>query len=265
MILRAEGAGWDVAGRTILSHVDVSVAGGEIVGLIGPNGAGKSTLLRMLAGLLRPTRGRILLDGADLSTLNRRSIAQRLAFVEQAATSDQDPTVADVLELGRTPHRRLWASSSRRDREIVERIAYETDLAGLLGARYSTLSGGERQRVQIARGFVQEPELLLLDEPTNHLDIKYQLGLLDLVTRHVRQTAAAAVIAVHDLNLAAMYCDRIVVLSDDGVVSEGSPEATITEQMMSEVFDVDARVGQDDGVWVRLRPAHDAPPPVSGA
>lgn len=252
MILQAEGIGWAVGSKAILHDIDLAVSAGEVVGLIGPNGSGKTSLLRLLAGLRRPSRGTVSLAGSRLDDLPRRTIAQRVAFVEQAAVTDQNPTVADVLELGRTPHRRTWAFGSARDRKIIETVAQETEIDEMLGERYGALSGGERQRVQIARAFVQEPEVMILDEPTNHLDIKYQLSLLELVSTHVRDTDASAVIALHDLNLATMFCDRIVVLAGGRVVGEGAPADTITEKILDEVFGVQARIVDDDGVWVRV-------------
>ena len=223
MILQARDLGWDVGRRTVLDGVDMSVSHGEVVGLIGPNGSGKSSLLRLLAGLRRPSRGGVRLDGVDLRSVTRRDAARRIAFVEQTAVTDQNPTVADVLDLGRTPHRRSWSAGSSRDRRVIDKVASETDIEALLGERYGSLSGGERQRVQIARAFVQEPEVMILDEPTNHLDVKYQLSLLDLVATHVRRTSAAAVVALHDLNLAATYCDRIVVHPHGFVVDDAPP------------------------------------------
>ncbi|WP_132991685.1 ABC transporter ATP-binding protein [Gordonia zhaorongruii] len=252
MILNAQSVGWDVGRRTILEDVDLEVGAGEVVGLIGPNGSGKSSLLRLIAGLRKPTRGRVSLDDAGLDELSRKSIAQRLAFVEQQATTDQNPTVADVLELGRTPHRRSWAFGSAHDHRVIATVARETEIDGMLDERYAALSGGERQRVQIARAFVQQPRLMILDEPTNHLDIKYQLSLLDLVSDHVHRTGAAALIALHDLNLAAMYCDRIAVLAGGRKIREGLPADTITEDTIDAVFGVRANVIDDGGVWVRV-------------
>ncbi|GAA4677911.1 ABC transporter ATP-binding protein [Gordonia humi] len=252
MILRADGVGWSAGRRTILSDVDLRVSPGEVVGLIGPNGSGKSSLLRLLAGLRRPATGTVFLDGTAIGSLPRRTVAQSVAFVEQAATTDQNPTVSDVLELGRTPHRRSWTVGSARDRKIIETVARETEIDGMLDEHYGSLSGGERQRVQIARAFVQEPQVMIFDEPTNHLDIKYQLSLMELVAAHVADTDASAIIALHDLNLATMFCDRIVVLSAGRVVGEGPPSQTITESMIGDVFGVQARIVDDDGVWVRV-------------
>ncbi|ALG85329.1 ABC transporter ATP-binding protein [Gordonia phthalatica] len=252
MNLQACEVGWDLGRRTILSGVNIDVAPGEIVGLIGPNGSGKSSLLRLLAGLRRPTRGTVSLDGVAIGALPRRAVAQRIAVVEQAAVTDQNPTVLDVLELGRTPHRRSWSAGSRRDAEIIGAVSRDTEIESLLDAQYNALSGGERQRVQIARAFVQEPRVMLLDEPTNHLDIKYQLSLLELVSAHVRRTDASAVIALHDLNLAAMFCDRVVVLADGRVIENGTPDRTITAETVDAVFGVRARIVEDDGVWVRV-------------
>ncbi|MFM9378271.1 ABC transporter ATP-binding protein [Gordonia sp. VNK21] len=259
MSLHANGIGWDVGRRRIVDEVSLRAEPGTIIGLLGPNGSGKSSLLRVLAGLRPPARGTVLLDGTPLHSMSLRAVARRVAFVEQSVVTDQDPTVADVIDLGRTPHRRGWSGASAQDRRVLARVCEQTELTGLLTERYRTLSGGERQRVQIARAFAQEPTVMILDEPTNHLDIKYQLSLLELVTEHVRTAPAAAVIALHDLNLAAMFCDEVLVLEGGRVVAAGTPPATITAEAIDGVFGVHATVAEDDGLYVRLRRALGGP------
>lgn len=248
VLLEACGVSWSVRGRPIITDLSLAPVPGSMVGVLGPNGSGKSTLLRVMTGLQRPDTGRVLLDGADIRRMSRRRFSRRVAFVEQEVSTDQNPTVRDVIELGRIPHRAAWSGPGPGDDEAVARAATTTSLTDRLHQRYGTLSGGERQRVQIARALAQEPEVLILDEPTNHLDIRHQLDLLALV----RGTGATVVAALHDLNLAAAYCDHLVVLADGRAVASGPPSEVITEEMIRTVYGVSARVSRDDrGVHVR--------------
>ncbi|KUO17235.1 ABC transporter ATP-binding protein [Streptomyces dysideae] len=214
---------------------------GSTVGLLGPNGSGKSTLLRLLAGLLAPTAGVVTLDGTPVADLPRRDIARRLAVVEQQADTQIELTALDVVRLGRVPHRRAWTPASAHDDEAVHAALDRTGLTDRAGQPWQTLSGGERQRVQIARALAQEPRELLLDEPTNHLDIHHQLDLLALVTA----LPVTTVVALHDLNLAAMYCDQVVVLHTGRVVACGAPGDVLTEQLIADVYGVRAAVSKD--------------------
>ncbi|MFT3854340.1 MAG: iron chelate uptake ABC transporter family permease subunit [Ilumatobacteraceae bacterium] len=249
MRLRAESVSWSASYTLILDHVDVDAAPGTTVGLLGPNGSGKSSLMRVLAGLRAPSSGDVSLDEERLVDLPRRTVARRMALVEQDVATDQDPLVRDVIDLGRIPHRRPWAAESGVDREMVEQAAATTHVDNLLDRRYATLSGGERQRVQLARALAQEPAVLLLDEPTNHLDIRHQLELLALA----RRTPVTVVMALHDLNLAAAFCDSLIVLNDGRVVATGSPEEVLTPELIESVYGVPARVAHDeDGLHVRF-------------
>ncbi|GAA2285106.1 ABC transporter ATP-binding protein [Streptomyces ruber] len=241
--LRAERVSRSADGRLVLDGVSLAPAPGSTVGLLGPNGSGKSTLLRLLAGVLAPASGVVTLDGDPLAGLSRRDVARRLAVVEQQADTQVDLTVRDVVRLGRIPHRRAWAPASARDEEAVREALERTGLTGRAGQSWHTLSGGERQRVQIARALAQEPRELLLDEPTNHLDIQHQLDLLHLVTN----LSVTTVIALHDLNLAAGYCDELVVLREGRVVARGAPREVLTEELIAEVYRVRATVTHPDG------------------
>ncbi|WP_329109820.1 ATP-binding cassette domain-containing protein [Micromonospora sp. NBC_01699] len=238
-MLTAAGLSWSVRGTLIVDGVSCSVPAGTLVGLLGPNGSGKTTLLRLIARLTTPDRGTVLLGGDDLTGLDRRDLARRLALVEQYADTDLDLTVLDVVLLGRTPHRRSWWGEGAADLAAAYAALDRVDLAGFARRRWHTLSGGERQRVQLARAFTQEPELLLLDEPTNHLDIGHQLQLLHLV----RRSGVTTLAALHDLNLAAMFCDTLVVLHRGRVAAAGPVAEVLTPDLLREVFTVHADVG----------------------
>ncbi|GAB2850786.1 ABC transporter ATP-binding protein [Streptomyces deserti] len=239
--LRADRVGRRADGRLILDGVSLAPGPGSTVGLLGPNGSGKSTLLRLLAGLLAPTAGVVTLDGTPLADVPRRAVARRLAVVEQQVDAQVELTVLDVVRLGRVPHRRAWTPASARDERAVRDALERTGLADRADQPWDTLSGGERQRVQIARALAQEPRELLLDEPTNHLDIHHQLDLLTLVTG----LPVTTVVALHDLNLAAMYCDQLVVLHEGRVVAGGTPGDVLTERLIAEVYGVRAAVTRE--------------------
>ncbi|MFD4761103.1 ABC transporter ATP-binding protein [Streptomyces sp. NPDC058439] len=239
--LRAERVGRTAGGRLVLDGVHLALPPGATVGLIGPNGSGKSTLLRVLAGVLAPETGVVTLDGRRLDEIGRRTVAQRVAVVDQHAATQVELSVLDVVRLGRVPHRRAWSAPGRTDDDAVREALERTGLADRAGQSWHTLSGGERQRVQIARALAQQPRELLLDEPTNHLDIQHQLELLSLIT----SLPLTCVIALHDLNLAAMFCDRIVVLEEGRVVAAGTPTEVITEELIADVYRVRALVTPD--------------------
>ncbi|MFH8579256.1 ABC transporter ATP-binding protein [Streptomyces zaomyceticus] len=247
--LRADRVSRTAGGTLVLDGVSLTLAPGTVTGLLGPNGSGKSTLLRLLAGVLAPDSGVVTLDGDPLGALGRRTVARRLATVEQQADTQTDLTVADVVRLGRVPHRRAWTPPSAADETAVRSALARTGLADRARQPWRTLSGGERQRVQIARALAQEPRELLLDEPTNHLDIQHQLDLLALVA----ELRLTAVVALHDLNLAAMHCDRLVVLARGRVVASGTPGEVLTEELIAEVYRVRSVV---------TRPEPDGPPHI---
>ncbi|MFG2564017.1 ABC transporter ATP-binding protein [Streptomyces sp. NPDC048567] len=239
--LRAERVVREAGGRVLLDGVTLAPEPGTTVGLIGPNGSGKSTLLRILAGVLAPHTGVVTLDGEPLPAVGRRAVARRVAVVDQHAATPDELSVLDVVRLGRIPHRRAWAAPTGEDAAAVDEALERTGLTGRRDQSWHTLSGGERQRVQIARALAQRPRELLLDEPTNHLDIQHQLELLSLVA----SLPLTAVVALHDLNLAAMFCDRIVVLSGGRAVAGGTPAQVVTEELIEEVYRVRSVVTPD--------------------
>jgi iron complex transport system ATP-binding protein len=236
MILKAKDLGWRVRSATIVEAVSLDVREGETLGLIGPNGSGKSTLLKLLAGILPPSSGTVVLKGQPMARMSRRQAGQILAFVEQQSDTFERLTVRDAAELGRT----AWLSAlqpwSAKDELIVAEALWQVDMAGMEKRSWHTLSGGEKQRVHIARALAQQPEILLLDEPTNHLDIQHQLSILGLV----KALPVTSVIALHDLNQ-AMTCDRVGVMSRGHLVATGAPADVLTLDLIREVFGVAAR------------------------
>ncbi|MCO8269260.1 ABC transporter ATP-binding protein [Actinoplanes sp. TRM 88003] len=227
----------------ILREVTTSVPRGSLVGLLGPNGSGKTSLLRAVAALVPADAGQVTLDGDDVARVKRAALARRVALLAQHAETDLDLTVLDVVLLGRTPHRRSRWSDGRDDNTIAERALERADLTEFAHRKWQTLSGGERQRAQLARALAQEPELLLLDEPTNHLDVGHQLQLLSLV----RKSGVTTLAALHDLNLATMFCDSVVVLDRGRVVATGPPADVLTPKLLAEVYGVEATVHDHDG------------------
>ena len=236
--LTARGIAWSAGATSILEGVSFEARPGETLGILGPNGAGKTSLLRILAGLRRPDAGTVTLDGRDLRTLRRRDIARRLAIVEQSPEVHDDITVQETAALGRTPHRGTFAALDREDHAAIERALALTGMASYRSRTWRSLSGGEQQRAQLARALAQHPDVIVLDEPTNHLDIRYQLDVLALL----RSLDMTVVTALHDLNLAARFCDRVVVLHDGGVRAAGPPADVLTAELLRGVYEVDAVV-----------------------
>jgi iron complex transport system ATP-binding protein len=235
--LRDIEAGYAHVGSTVLHGVSLEARDGEVVALIGPNGSGKSTLLRVAAGMLKPSSGQALLDGDDLSRLAAKERARRVAVVPQEAPVPSGLFVREMVALGRTPYVRVLLGPTARDRHAVEDALGAVGVRDLADRRVDELSGGERQRVILARALAQEPRLLLLDEPTANLDLHHQVAMLELVRGLTREHGLAVVAAVHDLQLAALYCDRVILLSQGRVVSQGSPETVLTPPLLLETFE----------------------------
>ncbi len=239
MELNVQGVTVHRGHREVLSEVSLTAGPGELVGLLGPNGAGKSTLLGAIAGMLSPTSGQVMVDGLVAHRAPRKEIARRLALMEQQADRSIPLTALEIVELGSLPHQRAFARGDHARRSAEARAALDSVGAGAFADRpWQSLSGGERQRVSVARALAQRPGILLLDEPTNHLDVTAQLDTLDLVSR----LGVAVVAALHDLNHAARWCTRVVVLSDGHVAADGPPAEVLTAETVAEVYGVHATV-----------------------
>jgi len=236
MELSIAGVGTRLGGRWAVDGVDATPPSGHLTGLLGPNGAGKTTLLRLVAGLLVPDAGAVLVDDSPVHSLGRRARARQIALVEQESSSTVPLSVREVVTLGRIPYRTLWGLDD--DGGAVDRALEAAQALELADRSWATLSGGERQRVHIARALAQEPSILLLDEPTNHLDVSAQLSLLAFV----RDLAITSVAALHDLNLAAAFCEHVLVLSGGHLVAAGHPADVLTPALIRDVYRVEADV-----------------------
>lgn len=238
MNLSVESVSWHADAKPIIEDILLNVDAGELVGLIGPNGSGKSTLLRCIYRVLKPMTGQIALDGRSFTTMPVQESARRMAVVVQESSVEFEFTVREMVLMGRTPHKTLFAQDTVEDWQIVEQALTQVHMDALAEQRFNTLSGGEKQRVLLARALAQQPQFLVLDELTNHLDIRYQLEILDLVCSLGVTTLAA----LHDLNLAAFYCDRIYVLQQGRIVACGSPNDVLTADLIRSVYNVAVEV-----------------------
>lgn len=250
--LACEQLGLRYGNRTVLSDVSLAFEPGSITAIVGPNGAGKSTLLRLLARLLAPDSGRVLLDGQELASLRSREIARKLSMLPQGPAAPEGMTVYELVEQGRFPHLGLVRATRDEDRE---RILEALDLTGLsehMDRPIEQLSGGERQRAWIALALSQDTPLLLLDEPTTFLDIGHQFETLDLITGLRDRRGLTVLMVLHDLNHASRYADRLIVVAKSRVVADGAPHIVLTRDLLAKVFQVEATVLHDpvDGTLV---------------
>jgi iron complex transport system ATP-binding protein len=243
-MLEARGLGFAYGDEPVFSNVDFDLAPSELVMLIGPNGAGKSTLLHLLLGILRSSKGDVYVSGTPVVDLERSDIARRIAFVPQDVRSDFAFTVRELVAMGRTPHLGRFRPEGPADIEAIDRALAATETTYISERFVSDLSGGERQRVHLARALAQDTHVLLLDEPTANLDVEHQLQILGLIEKLVAG-GKAAVVAMHDLSLAARFAHRIVVLAGGGVAASGKPEDVITEETLRRCFHIRARVVRD--------------------
>lgn len=238
MALKAQQISYSIMDKEILQNISLHVQQGEVVGLIGPNGSGKSTLLKNMYRLLKPQRGKVLLYDADITTLHDKAIAKQMAVVGQESPVLFDFSVRDIVAMGRAPHRKLFSTDTTGDKAIIDRALQQAGIMHLAERDFSSLSGGEKKRAVIARALTQQANIVILDEPTNHLDIKHQLQVMDLIDS-LQLTVLAA---LHDLNIAATYCDRIYVLQQGKVVASGTAQEVLTPSLLQDVFEVYAEV-----------------------
>ncbi|MBO0680843.1 ABC transporter ATP-binding protein [Mycolicibacterium sp. S2-37] len=223
-----------VGNRLLIDDLSIDVGAGRFVGLLGPNGSGKSTLLKAIYRVLRPQQGVVRIGGVPTHTLSARDFARTLAVVAQEAPIEVEVSVIDMVLLGRIPHQGPLSGTSSADRAAAERALATVDAVDLGDRSWPTLSGGEKQRVLLARALAQDGRILVLDEPTNHLDVRHQFGLLNLL----RRLGVTTLAALHDFNLAAEFCDEVVVVQDGSVVAAGPPAEVLVDEVVHPVFGV---------------------------
>ncbi|MFF4430011.1 ABC transporter ATP-binding protein [Streptomyces sp. NPDC001513] len=243
--LSADGLTLAYEDRVVVSGLDLAVPDGKVTVIVGPNACGKSTTLRALGRLLKPRSGAVLLDGAALSSLPTRQIAQTIGLLPQSPVAPEAITVGDLVARGRQPHQHWWQQWSEADERAVSEAMARTSVADLADRPVDALSGGQRQRVWIAMALAQDTDLLLLDEPTTFLDIAHQVEVLDLIRRLNRERGRTVVAVLHDLNQAARYADHLVAMKAGRVVAEGPPSSVVTAELVEEVFGLTSLVIPD--------------------
>lgn len=224
--------------KTIIQDLSLSMQTNQFVGIIGANGSGKSTLLKTIYKSLTPEKGKVFFDELDLLKISPKKLAQKMSVVGQFNELSFDFSVFQMVLLGRTPHKKLLESDSKEDYAIVEQALHEMGLTEYRNESYLSLSGGEKQRVILARALAQQPEFLILDEPTNHLDIRYQLELME----SVKNLKIGVLAALHDLDLAASYCDYLYAMKNGQILAAGKPEEVLTEALIEEIYGVKCKI-----------------------
>lgn len=221
--------------RIIVNHMNLSFKAGQFIGLIGPNGTGKSTFLRLLAKLLKPHSGSVQFCNKNLNKMNDLEVAKAITYMPQTTILEYQFTVEQIVMMGRHPHRKKWQLSQKQDYKIVEDAMKQTGIYHLKDRYITTLSGGERQLVFLAKAITQKSEVILLDEPTSDLDIYHQVQISEIICR-LAEEGKTVVAAIHDINLAARYCNRLLLLRDGEIVACAAPEEAITEANLRKVF-----------------------------
>lgn len=231
--------------KIVLKEISFEVKTGQFVGLIGPNGSGKTTLIRAISGLLPPRGGGISLDGKSVNRMERKALATRVAVVTQSQEATAPFSVEEFVLLGRVSHwSRFQFLETKKDVQIAERVMTLTGIMHLRGRGMLELSGGERQLANVARALAQEPDLLLLDEPTAHLDIGHQVQVMHLL-KELNKEALTIVAVLHDLNLASLYCKKLVLLTQGRLRKMGHPREVLTEEIINEVYETSIIVRED--------------------
>lgn len=237
--LKVNNLSFSIDKKEILKDISFEVKKGSFIGIIGPNGSGKSTLLKNIYRLYKPTSGEIFLDNKYLSNMKDKECAKEIAVLAQESSSQFDFTVEQIVKMGRYPYKSFFEDYSKEDLKMVNDMLTKVGLDDYSHRQFSNLSGGEKQRALIARALVQNTDFLILDEPTNHLDIGYQIQLMDLV----KGLNITTLSAIHDMNLASMYCDYLIVMKEGRIITCGTVKEVMTESMLKEVFGVNTYVG----------------------
>lgn len=240
MEIKAEKISVRLGGDPIIQDVSMEVNNRQFVGIVGPNGSGKSTFLKTIYRTLNPVSGKVYLDGTPLEAISLRESARSLGVMTQMNAMNFDFRVEEVVLMGRTPHKKLMEQDKEEDYQLAYAALRQTGMYEYRNRKFNTLSGGERQRVIMARALTQQPKAMILDEPTNHLDIQYQLQLMQTV----RKLGIEVFAAIHDLNLAMTFCDKIYVMSKGNMVASGPPGDILTPELIRQVFHVESIVTQ---------------------
>jgi len=245
MKLKVKEVGFSYASVPVLKDICIELSPSEMLGIVGPNGAGKSTLIRCINRILSPQKGCILLDKQDIEEMSRMELAKKMGYIPQTASQVFPATVFDTVLMGRRPH--LGWRSSEKDTEMVLEMLQMLNIEEFAMRDINELSGGQQQKVFIARALTQEPDVLLLDEPTSNLDIRHQLEVMDIIKNIVREKEISAIMAIHDLNLASRYADRIVMMHSGEIFSAGDPVSALTPENIEHVYGVEVKVSNHDG------------------
>lgn len=231
--------------KVIIENLSLSINKGEVVSIIGPNGCGKSTLLKTLSRIIKPMSGGIYIQNESIKSLKSKHISQKVCLLSQHNDAPGDLTVEELVYFGRIPHKKWYESKTKSDEEIVNWAIENTGLKRYKNTPINSLSGGERQRAYIAQALCQKPNILLLDEPTTYLDISYQLEVMELVREINEKFNITIVMVLHELNQASKYSDRLVIMKDGEIVSDGCPKEVINKETIKQVYKIECDIDND--------------------
>lgn len=237
----------------IIKNLDLHIKEKEFIGIIGPNGSGKSTVLRTIYRALKPKSGIIKINGKNMKAISLRETAKEMAVVAQHNEQDFNFSVLDMVLIGRSPHKKFLERDTLEDYRIAKESLKKVEMEDFIDRNYNTLSGGEKQRIILARALAQDTNCLILDEPTNHLDIKYQIQFMSIA----KELDITVISAIHDLNMAALFCDKIYVLNEGEIIKYGSPKQVITEELIEKLYGVNSKIfhdREDDTINIMYRP-----------
>ena len=227
--------------KVILDNISIKFPEKKFIGIIGPNGAGKSTLLKNIYGVLNSSSGDVFIDNKNIKNITGKERAKKIAVLSQEDREDFDFNIEDIVKMGRYPYKNIFENYSKNDKEIALKMLKKVGMENYVGRSFKELSGGEKQRVLIARVLAQDTPILILDEPTNHLDIGYQLQLLHLI-KHLDKSVISA---LHDLNVASLFCDYIYILKDGKLIAEGTPEEVLNKENLKNIFNIECYIGKN--------------------
>lgn len=231
--------------KVIIENLSLNINKGEVVSIIGPNGCGKSTLLKTLSRIIKPMSGGIYIQNESIKNLKSKHISQKVCLLSQHNDAPGDLTVEELVYFGRIPHKKWYESKTKSDEEIVNWAIENTGLKRYKNTPINSLSGGERQRAYIAQALCQKPDILLLDEPTTYLDISYQLEVMELVREINEKFNITIVMVLHELNQASKYSDRLVIMKDGEIVSDGCPREVINKETIKQVYKIECDIDND--------------------